>query len=91
MKTKRFDPKVFISCTEIIIKMHSYIYTLIFTYIVCTCIYNILNIDLFSSCYYLNCSGIHLRENMKRGVYVDGLIDQVVSTAAEANEVSVVI
>ncbi len=63
-------------------------YTLTFTYTVCTCIYNI---DLFSSCYYLNCSGIHLRENMKRGVYVDGLIDQVVSTAAEANEVSVVI
>ena len=34
-------------------------------------------------------NGTHLRENMKRGVYVDGIIEQVVSTAVEAYKVGV--
>ena len=38
----------------------------------------------------LNYLCIHLRENMKRGVYVDGLVEQVVSSAVEAYEVGVV-
>ena len=33
--------------------------------------------------------GLHLRENIKRGVYVDGLSEQTVSSAKEAYDVSV--
>ena len=32
--------------------------------------------------------GLHLRENIKRGVYVDGLSEQTVSSAKEAYDVS---
>ena len=33
-------------------------------------------------------AGLHLRENMKRGVYVDGLTEQSISSARDAYQVS---
>ncbi|XP_071509705.1 kinesin-like protein KIF15 [Diadema antillarum] len=33
------------------------------------------------------CMGLHLRENMKKGVFVDGLIERVVSSPSEAYDV----
>ena len=32
-------------------------------------------------------TGLHLRENFKRGVFVDGLIEKVVTTPSDAYEV----
>ena len=35
--------------------------------------------------------GLQLRENIKKGVFVDGLIEQVVGSAAEAYQVNMII
>ena len=57
----------------------------------CSCsfleIYNEQVYDLLDT----SSTGLHLRENIKRGVYVDGLSEETVSSAKEAYDVSVLV